>query len=183
MFHFEELTMKMLLCATVATLATILWNNHAVGQEIPDSARKELARFVAMWEIEDAVDGEAIKSTIDAKWNDDRTAVTYTWRGTNPDTNKPASSTGVIGWDGSRKVLVEFAVSSSGEVFTSTFHPAEGEWRCPTEGTELVEGKFKPFKTVRIFKWNPSGFDIIGTEKTLDGEARPDTTAALRRVK
>jgi hypothetical protein len=175
--------MRTLLCATAVVVAMIQWSTLAQGQEIPESARESLGRFVAMWEVEDTVDGEVILSKIDAKWNEDRTAVVYTWRGMDRNTNKPATSTGIIGWDGSRNVLVEFAVSSGGETFSSTFHVTGEEWRCPTEGTVLEEGKFTTFKSVRVFKWNPSGFEIISTENMRDGEKGPDTTATLRRVK
>ena len=168
----------------VVLMATLLVTTCANGQKIPEAARKSMGQLVAVWEIEENVDGEMSKGEIDAKWNRDKTAVMYFGRGSDRLTKKPTTWTGLIGWNGKRKVLVEYSVASNGELYNSTLDTSKEIWRSPTKGTLLIDGQYKRFKTLRTFKWkSPDEFIIIGTSKSVDGESVPDTTATFRRVR
>ena len=165
-------------------MAAVLATTCANGQTIPETARKSMGQLVGVWEIEEQVDGEMSKSKIDGKWNHDKTAVVYFGRGRDRLTKKPFTWTGLIGWDGKRKVLVEYSVASNGELFNSTLDTSKENWRSPTKGTSLIEGQYKRFKTLRTFKWkSPDELVIIGRSTTVDGESVPDTTATFRRVR
>jgi hypothetical protein len=185
-FKLEELIMTVFRTWTAGGIfmATLLATTCIDGQTIPEAARKSMGQLVAVWEIEELVDGEMSKGEIDTKWNRDKTAVIYSGRGSDRLTKKPVTWTGLIGWDGKRKVLVEYSVASNGELYNSTVDISKENWRSPTKGTLLIEGQYVRFKTLRTFKWkSPDEFIIIGTSKSVDGESVPDTTATFRRVR
>jgi hypothetical protein len=178
------MTLRRMYYASVALLSALLVTTQANGQTIPEAARKSMGKLVGVWKIELLVDGAVVKSEIDAKWNQDKTAVCYYGHGIDRQTKKPTTWTGIIGWDGEHKVLVEYSVASNGELFISTLETSDKDWRSPTKGTMLVDGQYKQFKRLRIFKWNsPDEIVILGQKNTIEGKPVPDHKVTLRRVK
>ena len=151
--------------------------------EMPAHVKATLGKIVGDWTMETEVDGKKRSSDFSIKWTINETVLIFTWSGIDAVTGEKASSTGILGWDAVRKLVVEHEVTSTGATYDGTHHIFEdGTWLSPYRGSGLVDGKAVFSETCRTIEivskdeWTVSGGDWSS------GKApQPDGKTILRR--
>lgn len=155
------------------------------AQEMPTHVKKVIGRLVGQWSCETTVDGKKVTWDLKCHWSPDESSVMYSWSGTDIVTGKPNSGSGILGWDAVKQLVIELEIDSDGSTYRSTHHILEnGEWRSPTKGSTMIEGKPVHVESYRVFKW-PSDDEWHGTstDKMIDGKPQSDDTSICRRIK
>ncbi|MHB0958896.1 MAG: hypothetical protein ACYC0X_14870 [Pirellulaceae bacterium] len=157
--------------------------SQASAQAMPSHVHKALGRLVGEWTMETVVEGKTSRSTLASKWSEDQACIIYTWKGNDFVTGKDNSGTGILGWDGARKLVVEHELDSDGSVFTATHQIAEnGEWTSPTQGWSIVDGKTEHFESLRVFHWTSDDqWEVKATQHYVAGKRQPDVMSTIRR--
>ncbi len=117
------------------------------------------------------------------RWSLDKTALTYDWSGTDFITGEKNSGAGILGWDAVKQMVVELEIDADGSTFKSTHHNLKnGNWRSPTKGSMIIDGKPIQLKSLRFFDWK-SNDEWHGTTKNrmLDGKPKPDVTTIVKQ--
>lgn len=166
-----------------ASVLILTITSHAHAQAMPAHVHKALGRLIGEWTMETVVKGETSKSTLVSKWSEDKACIIYTWKGTDFVTGKENSGTGILGWDGARKLVVEHELDSDGSVFTATHQITEdGEWTSPTHGTSIMDGKTEHFESSRTFTWTSDDeWEVKATRHFVGGKRQPDIVTTVRR--
>jgi hypothetical protein len=157
--------------------------SQALAQGMPDHVRGALGKLVGHWQmvLEDG-DKKAV-SEIDIKWANDKSVILFTWKGTDFTSGRKTSSTGIIGWDAVRQVVVEHEIGADGSTFHGTHHIAkDGTWVSPHEGSMVVDGKPVFFESHRkIVFVSKDKWIITGTNWTLGEEPSDDGVGEFTR--
>jgi len=104
--------------------------------------------------MEHTVGGKSTQSEIVVKWANDESVLVFTWKGTDPLSGKKTSSTGILGWDAAKRLVVEYEIDEDGSTFHGTHHIAkDGTWFSPYQGSVVVDGKPQYFESHRTFKF------------------------------
>ena len=167
----------------VASILVLAFASQASAEAMPAHVHKALGKLVGEWTMETVVEGKASQSTLVAKWSEDKACITYSWKGKDFVTGTDNSGTGILGWDGNRKLVVEHELDSDGSVFTATHQITEdGEWTSPTHGWSIIDGKTEHFESSRTFKWaSDDEWEVKGTRHFVGGKRQPDIVTTVRR--
>ena len=172
-------------CLVVVCIFFSLAPSSVSAQEMPSYVKKAIGRLVGQWSCETMVEGKKVTWDLECHWSSDESSVIYSWAGTDIVTGKPNSGSGILGWDAVKQLVVELEIDADGSTYRSTHHILEsGEWRSPTKGSTIVDGKPVHVESYRVFKW-PSDDEWHGksTDKMIDGKPQPDDTSVCRRRK
>jgi hypothetical protein len=123
--------------------------------------------------MESEKDGKTLISELDARWTNDESVVVFTWRGTDPVSDRQTSSTGLLGWDAARQIVVEHEIGADGSNFHGTHYISEeGDWISPYEGSTVVDGEpvfFESYRNINFVsgdKWTVTGTHLVSGEAT-----------------
>ena len=165
-------------------VVTLLVVGSAWGQGMPDLERKWVDRLVGTWKCVDRSGDTVVEGKIVCEWKGDKAVLVWNWKG--PLISTPESSmtsSGMFGWDGKDKVLREYCFASTGEKFSATHKITEESWESPAEGTLLIDGKFQVETSLRIIKFKSDDeFEVIATQRLLDGKEQPDIVGTYTRI-
>ncbi len=156
-----------------------------MGARHPDLEHKSVDRLVGTWKCVDRSGDTVVEGEIVGEWKADNAVFVWCWKGPLVSTpERPMTSSGIIGWDGRNKVLREYCFASTGEKFIATHKITEDGWESPAEGTLLIDGKFQVETSHRVFKFKSADeFEILMTQRVLDGKKQPDIVSTYTRIK
>lgn len=157
----------------------------ASGQEMPDHVKQSLGKLTGEWTSETTAEGRKSSWVFECHWAPDESAVLYHWSGQDMITGKANSGSGMLGWDAAKQLVVELEIDSDGSTYRSTHHILEtGEWRSPTTGSTVVDGKTVHVEMYRHFEfptddeWRGKCFNIM-----VDGKPQADTVTVSKKTK
>ena len=168
----------------IIALLFLLPASTSRAQEIPDHVKKAISQLVGDWTCETVIGDMTSKWEFHCRMTPDETSVIYHWSGADMFTGKPTSGSGILGWDGVKQMVVELEIDSDGSTFRSTHHILEsGEWRSPTTGSTVVDGKPVYLESLREFKFSEDGKTWTGRDlhRILDGKPQPDGASICRK--
>jgi hypothetical protein len=129
------------------------------------------------------VDGKKSSWEITCKWSADNKCVTYYWSGTDILTGKPNSGSGIVGWDAAKQTIIEQEIDADGSTFSATHQILEnGEWRSPTKGTSIIDGKPVELASIRVFELkSDKELVVTGTKRMVGGKPAPNDVSVCKR--
>jgi hypothetical protein len=153
------------------------------AQEMPDHVRASLGKIVGEWQMTMKEGDKKTVAGITIKWANDESVLVFTWQGADFTSGRKTSSTGIIGWDAARQVVIEHEIGADGSTFHGTHHIAkDGTWVSPYRGSIVVDGKPVFFETHRKFKFvSKDEWIITGTSWMLGEEPRNDIVGTFKR--
>ena len=100
---------------------------------MPPEIHKSLEKLVGTWEIETRVDDQAVSTIVTLKWSADKNTIHYEAKGGSLTTGAANTTfSGILGWDGSKRVVSEYNYNSLGETMSATHEIKDGNWVSPT---------------------------------------------------
>jgi len=164
--------------------SVLLFANAARGERMPPEIHKSLEKLVGTWEIETRVDDQAVSTIVTLKWSADKNTIHYEAKGGSLTTGAANTTfSGILGWDGSKRVVSEYNYNSLGETMSATHEIKDGNWVSPTTSIMFVEGKPLTETRIRHFHWDAAGrLTIQATNRKRGDQAIPDQTYHFRRV-
>lgn len=173
------------LLVVVLFVMSCLVVGNANAQGMPDLEHKTIDRLVGTWKCEDRSGDTVVTGDLVSQWNADKTVLIWHWAGPLPSApDRAMTSTGMIGWNGRQKAVVERCFASTGEGFSARHRITADKWESPARGTLLIDGKFQVEKSLRTFKFKSADeFRVIATRRVLDGKEQPDIVSTYTRVK
>ena len=105
----------------------------AAAQKMPTEVHDNLMKLVGTWEIETGVNGQDISTVVTLKWSEDRNTIHYEASGSSLKTGLDnATFSGILGWDGSRQLVMEYRYNSLGETMQATHRISKSSWKSRT---------------------------------------------------
>lgn len=155
----------------------------AHAQQAPAHVHKALGRLIGEWSCESTVDGKKVKWDLVCMWSPDKKCVTYSWSGTDILTGQPNTGSGILGWDAAKQLVIEQEIDADGSTFTSTHHILDNsEWRSPTKGVSMTNGKPVHIEANRIFEWkSDSEWHVTGTHRIIGGKPAANDRSVCKR--
>ena len=157
--------------------------SQAGAQAIPPHVKDAITKLVGEWTCETEIDGKKSPWEFFCQLSPDETSVTYYWSGTDIHTGKKNSGSGILGWDATKQLVVELEIDADGTTFSSTHHILEnGEWRSPTVGSTMIDGKPVHLESLRFFTFTGDGeWHGRDTNRMLGGKPQPDSVSVCKR--
>lgn len=129
-------------------------STQLAAQEMPAHVKKSLDKLVGKWEFERS-EGDEDLNSVSIEWAVENTAIKFSWNGTDPQTGKPGSSVGIVGWHPGKKMLVEYEIGTLGFTSEGTHHITTDEsWTSPLRGTKTTKDgevvHYEHFRTINF---------------------------------
>ena len=172
-------------CVVASLLVAASLASQATAQQMPEHVRGALDKLVGKWTMETSVDGTKTQSKIVIEWAVKDTTLMFKWHGTGFVTGKEEASTGILGWDPIKQLVVEYEIGSGGFASQATHHISKnGKWTSPIRGSAVIAGKAVFCESHRTFKLvSRNEWIVTGADRVIDGKPQPDDISTFRRVK
>lgn len=174
------------LLTLVTTYPKTFADHHAgVSGQMPEGYARLMDKVIGDWKVESVTDGETVRAEFSVEWMAKNSFVRFTWKGVNPDTDKPDIASGLVGWSADKKQLIEYSIDNSGCRATA-FHVVTdaGVWTSPMHGTTIVD------ENPVFFTWHrkievksDDTWTVTTTKRMIDGKPQPDQVNTMHRKK
>ena len=170
-------------CSFFLVIASVA--SQASAQQMPEHVQTALGKLVGKWTMETVVDGKKTQSKIVVEWAVNDTVLMFKWQGTDFITGKQEASTGILGWNPIKKLVVEYEIGSGGYTSQATHHISkDGKWVSPIRGSTFLDGKAVFYEEQRTFRFvSKDEWVVTGTDRVIDGEPQPSDKSTFRRNK
>ena len=176
------MSLRMFSCLVLVTAICLPRISNA--QEIPREVKEFLARLAGEWDITSKQGDKTMNDKLSAKMTKNNEGLIWHWGGTDIDSGATATSVGLMGWDGQKRVIVEHMISSNGVTFDATWTGSGNRWTSQTRSMELIEGEYKTAVEERVMEFESDDkMIIISKNRLLDGKPQPNTTGIFIRKK
>ena len=154
----------------------------AIPAEVSDVFKSQVGRFVGTWTVEETKGEQVVKGELTAEWSKGGESVIWNYVQTEPSPETKVTGSGMFGWDGRRKKVVEVSFWSSGEAVVGVHDRGDDTWNCQTRITVQTGEGLKNGQTHRRFTWkSPDELEIVATKVFVDHRPKPEYTTILKR--
>ena len=175
--------MKFIRMAT--TLFLVLFPKVSVtAQQMPTEVHENLGKLVGTWQVKTTIDNKPVTETVTLEWSSDQNTLRYDGKGKNFQTGESETFSGILGWDGTQKLVVERGFNSLGGTMTATLAVKGNTWKSPTKSTDIVNGKITTETSDRIFKWKSDDqWSLMHTNQRINGKTEQDRISVFRKIR
>ena len=147
---------------------------------IPIDVKATFQQIVGEWTDEEQT------LTVTVRWSPDGKTLIWHSKGTGPIIGKQNTGTGVIGWDGAKKMGVEFGIFGDGSTLTATFLFPKGKvsksFHSPCQQSRIVDGKVVVGEMLRTWAFKSRDeFHVKFSRHFEDGQYVPDSVQVFKR--
>ncbi|MCR9294997.1 MAG: hypothetical protein NXI32_19950 [bacterium] len=157
----------------------------ATAQEMPKHVQENLEKIVGTWQMKTEKDQDVSTAEVVIEWAVKGVALRFNWQGTDLHTKESGLSTGILGWDPVKKVVLEYEIGTQGYTSQGTHHSfRENSWTSPIRGTNADEQGnivwFEHHRTIEIK--SPDEWTVTGTG-IMDGKPQSKMVSTFTRKK
>lgn len=155
---------------------------HQVQAQVPDEFKTQAGKMIGTWIVEETKGEIVTKGEFTAEWSVGGETVVWNYKQTEPTEGSIVTGSGLFGWDGRRKKIVEVGFWSTGEAIVGIHEMGDDKWTCQTRITVDGDEGVKNGQTHRNLHWKSADeLEIVATKVFVNHRPKPDYTTVFRR--
>lgn len=168
----------------VFALVCLLCCSTTSRAQVAEAFKAQAGKMIGTWIVEETKGEVVTKGELTAKWSEGGETVIWNYKQIDVSEGTPVTGSGMLGWDGKRKKVVEVGFWSTGEAIVGVHDQGENNWNCQTRITVQLDDAVKNGQAHRQFNWKtPDELEVVATKVFIDHRPKPDYTTVFRRKK